>query len=79
MVAPFNLQCLQAICDVTSSNALGRLIQCELGEVGWYLHPKGKNSIAMSGIGHLSAIKTFVLVYIVRGKQKHYDRLMTVR
>jgi len=59
----------QTICDVTSSNALGRLIQCELGEVGLYLHPKGKNSMAMSGVGHLSAIKAFVLGYMLRGKQ----------
>jgi len=41
----------QTMCDVTSSNVLGRLVQCEhrlsmvwaqrvgQGEMGWYVHP----------------------------------------
>ena len=41
----------QTICDVTSSNFLGRLVQCEQkvgqGEVGWYIH----NSMAVCGYG----------------------------
>jgi len=41
----------QTICVVTSSNFLGRLVQCEQkggqGEVGWYIHPKGENSMAV--------------------------------
>ena len=42
----------QTICDDTSSNVLERLVQCEqIGEVGWYVHPKGENSMAASGFG----------------------------
>jgi len=36
----------QAICDVTSSSVLGRLVQCgQKGDVGWYIHPKSENSL----------------------------------
>jgi len=45
----------QTICVVTSSNVLGRLVQCE--QKGWDrgrcvgIHPKGENSMAVSGFG----------------------------
>ena len=41
----------QTICDVTSSNFLGRVWAERVGqgEVGWYIHPKGENN--MAGVG----------------------------
>ena len=35
----------QTVCDVTSSNVPGRLVQGQ-GE-GWYIHPKGENSMGV--------------------------------
>jgi len=43
----------QVFCDVTSSNFLGS-VGAEMvgeGEVGWYIHPKGENSMAVFGFG----------------------------
>jgi len=51
----------QTICDVTSSNVLGRLVQYEQKEwdrgrwVGMYTHPKGENSRAVCGPGKQSS------------------------
>ena len=44
----YSIHCVcQTICDVTSSNVL-RVGQ---GEVGWYIYPKGENSMAVCGFG----------------------------
>ena len=52
------LACMcQTICYVTSSNVLGRLVQCE--QKGWdrgrwvgiYIYPKGENNMKVSGFG----------------------------
>jgi len=47
----YSIHCMcQTICDVTSSNFLGVLVQWEhKGEVGWYIHSKGENSTAVCG------------------------------
>ena len=46
-IASIHCMC-QTICDVTSSNFLGRLVQCVKGwdRMGWYKHPKDENSMA---------------------------------
>ena len=49
----------QTVCDVTSSNVLESVsidyLWCKQmvgqGKVGWYIHPKGDNSMAVSGFG----------------------------
>ena len=48
----FKCYSIHCICQTTSSGFYGRLVQWEQkGEVGWYIHPKGENSMAVCGFG----------------------------
>ena len=54
----YSIHCMcQTTCDVPSSDFLGRLVQCEQKGwdrgrcMGWYIHPKGENSMTVCGFG----------------------------